>query len=67
MEENTILIDGMSCQHCVARVKKAIEALAGVKGLNVSVGKAEVSFDGSETGIAEIKDAIAKAGYKIRQ
>lgn len=66
MEKVTILIDGMSCQHCVMRVKKSIEALPGVSGLEVEVGKAIVTFDAAKVGKADIEAAVGKAGYKIR-
>lgn len=66
MTEATILIDGMSCMHCVMRVKKAIEALPGISGLNVEVGKADLQFDESQTTRATIEAAVIKAGYKIR-
>jgi copper chaperone len=44
----TLQIDGMSCQHCVMRVKKAIEALSGVSEASVDVGVAKVTFDESK-------------------
>jgi len=66
MTEATIQIDGMSCMHCAMRVKKAIEALAGINSLNVEVGKAEVSYDESQITRPDIEAAIIKAGYKIR-
>jgi len=66
MTEATIIIDGMSCMHCVMRVKKAIEALPGISGLNVEVGKAELQFDESQTNRTAIEAAVIKAGYKIR-
>ncbi|MBI5848449.1 MAG: heavy-metal-associated domain-containing protein [Nitrospirae bacterium] len=66
MTEATILIDGMSCMHCAMRVKKAIEALAGINSLNVEVGKAEVRYDESQSSKSAIEAAIIKAGYKIK-
>ncbi len=66
MTEATIEIEGMSCQHCVMRVKKAIEGLDGVKKADVVVGQAKVSFDESKTQKAAIENAIVKAGYKIK-
>ena len=60
-----IRIEGMSCQHCVMRVKKALEGLNGVTTLNVTVGQAEVSFDESKVQKKDIEDTIVKAGYKI--
>lgn len=66
MIETTIQIDGMSCQHCVMRVKKAVEGLAGVVKSDVEVGQAKVAFDESKIQKKEIEDAIVKAGYKIK-
>jgi copper chaperone len=66
MKEITINIEGMSCQHCVMRVKKAIEGLAGISGLSVEVGSAKVTFDESKIQQADIENAVVKAGYKIK-
>ncbi len=66
MTEATIYIDGMSCQHCVMRVKKAIESLDGIKKAEVEIGKAQVAFDESKIQKEEIENAIIKAGYKIK-
>lgn len=66
MTEATIQIDGMSCMHCAMRVKKAIEGLAGINSLNVEVGKADVSYDESQTSKTDIEAAIIKAGYKLK-
>ncbi len=65
MAEATIKIEGMSCQHCVMRVKKAIEGLTGITGAEVEVGSAKVGYDESKTSRKEIEDAITKAGYRI--
>ncbi len=66
MTEAIISIEGMSCQHCVMRVKKAIEGLRGINKADVEVGKAKVTFDESQTGKKEIEEAIVKAGYKVK-
>jgi len=65
MAEVTIKIDGMTCQHCVAAVKKALDAIDGVSSSTVEVGRAMVSFDSSKTSSDEISGAIQNAGYKI--
>lgn len=39
---NTVLkIEGMSCEHCVGRVDKALKALEGVQSVEVSLEKNE--------------------------
>ncbi len=66
MIETTIQVEGMSCQHCVMRVKKAVEGLAGIVKSDVQVGQIKVTFDESRIRQTAIEDAIVKAGYKIR-
>ncbi len=65
MVEVTIKIEGMSCQHCVAAVKKAVDALDGVSSSNIEVGSAVINFDESKTNRDAITGAIQSAGYKI--
>ena len=65
MSDTTINIEGMSCQHCVGRVKQALEALDGVQDVEVEVGSAKVSFDSSVVSKNEIADAVVKAGYTV--
>jgi copper chaperone len=65
MNDITLKIEGMSCQHCVMRVKKAIDAVQGVSKAEVVIGQAVVSFDETKTSKKEICAAVEKAGYKI--
>jgi copper chaperone len=57
-------IEGMTCKHCVMRVKKALEALPQVKKVEVDLNKAEAEVKG-EASSAEIKAAVEAAGYKV--
>jgi copper chaperone len=66
MKKIVISIDGMSCQHCVMRVKRALEGLAGISDLTVEVGSAQMTFDESKIQQADIENTITKAGYKIK-
>jgi copper chaperone len=63
--KTTLKIEGMSCQHCVMRVKKAIGLLPGVTGSEVDVGRADVTYDESKTGKDDLKKAVEDAGYKV--
>ncbi len=65
MSETVLMIDGMSCQHCVMRVKKAIDAIDGVSNSMVEIGKADVAFDETKTSLDAIKETITGSGYKI--
>jgi len=63
----TIGVEGMMCQHCVAHVKTALEAVKGVKEVNVELdtGTATVSAQ-SSVSQKVLEDAIVKAGYKVK-
>lgn len=58
-----IAIEGMSCEHCVAHVKEALEGL-GASGVDVSLdgGYAVCDTDKSD---AELKSAIEDEGYDV--
>lgn len=56
----------MSCQHCVMSVKKALERISGVSSVDVSIGNAKVTFDGSKTNRDELAKAVVDAGYKVK-
>lgn len=62
----TVHIKGMMCEHCEARVKKALEALAPVDAADVSHrnGTAVLKLDGVLSR-REIKEAVTSAGYKF--
>jgi len=64
--EIMLTIEGMSCQHCVMSVKKAVEGVSGVASADVSIGKAKVVFDESKTNRDKITHAVQKAGYKVK-
>jgi copper chaperone len=53
----------MSCQHCVERVKNAIERLAGTQVESISIGEVSVAFDPQMSSRDEILAAIRSAGY----
>ncbi len=63
--EKTVVIDGMTCQHCVMHVKKALSGLKGVKDAEVEIGKAvlKLSEDVFDETIAQ---AIEDAGYSVK-
>lgn len=63
--EVTIPISGMNCAACAANIEKSIRKLEGIANANVNLTteKTTVKYDPSLIRIAEIKNAISKAGY----
>ncbi|MHB8232870.1 MAG: heavy metal translocating P-type ATPase [bacterium] len=65
MKNEKINVYGMTCEHCVKTVTKAISSVKGVSSVNVSLkGKyADVSYDEKTAGLGDIKKAVKDAGY----
>mgnify|MGYP001623972780 CR=1 FL=1 len=62
----TMKIEGMMCGHCEARVKKTLEALAGVDSAEVSheAGTAVVTLN-EEVSDDVLKKAVEDQDYKV--
>ena len=63
MTRTTLKIEGMSCGHCVASVRKTLERLEGVRVETVAVGNATVDYDPAVASPEQIADAVSDAGY----
>ncbi|HOV85203.1 MAG TPA: heavy-metal-associated domain-containing protein [Syntrophobacteraceae bacterium] len=62
----SVKIKGMSCQHCVMAVTKALNEVAGIKDLEVDLSRGEATFEESEPVDMEwVRNQIRKAGYEV--
>jgi copper chaperone CopZ len=59
MKTVSLKIDGMHCEACVSRVRRALERVADVKVHEVAVGSAKIQTPDVDAAIA----AVGKAGY----
>ena len=69
MENVTIKVEGMSCEHCVRAVSNAITGIAGTANVKVELKSktASFSYDPARTGLEAIKSAIAEEGFTVSQ
>ncbi len=63
--EITIKIAGMSCGHCSARVKGALEKVAGVESAEVSHADGLAVIKGADFDPAAIRQAIEDQGFDV--
>jgi len=62
----TIKVKGMSCQHCVASVTKALSEIEGISGVKMNLEKGEATFNENTPVAPEtIKDAITRIGFEV--
>jgi len=66
MAKATLKIQGMTCNHCVMRVAKALKAVPGVRDAVVDLQTAEaaVTYDDAKVGRDKLLFAVVEAGYK---
>jgi copper chaperone len=69
-EENkmadVLKVKGMSCQHCVMSITKALNQLEGIENPQVDLTKGEVRFDNrTEVPSSRIVKAIEDAGFDV--
>jgi formate dehydrogenase gamma subunit len=66
MMVTVLKVKGMSCQHCVMSVTKALNQLEGIQNIQVDLQKGEVRFDNTKALVSNlIEKAIEEAGYEV--
>ena len=66
--QKIIDVDGITCDHCVATITKAIESLSGIIKVNVDIQKQQVvvEFNESLKNSKKILEKIGEAGFEVR-
>jgi len=65
----SITVKGMTCNHCLMSVTKALEAIPGVTKVKVDLLSGRASFEeagpGAPVDLAVVKKAIEKIGFEV--
>jgi len=65
--ETVVKIEGMTCSHCVEHVKEALEAITGVKSVDVNLEAKTASVEHDEkVSLDALKAAVTEAGYEVK-
>jgi copper chaperone CopZ len=69
MSTTTVLVSGMTCEHCVKAVTEELTALDGVQGVTIDLvtdGTSAVTITSRTTLDAEVvRQAVDEAGYAV--
>ena len=65
MMKKIINIEGMSCNHCVAHVREALEAIDGVKVMDVSLDNNNALVE-TKVDNDVLINAIEEEGYDVK-
>jgi copper ion binding protein len=60
----TFEVTGMTCQHCVDSVTRAVSAVSGISKVSVDLEYGIVTTEGNELSPTAITAAIGEAGYE---
>lgn len=66
LSKTTIPVEGMSCNACVASVKKKLKSMDGIEKVEVSLEHRQVTlaYEAGEVTPAQVQQAINEIGYK---
>lgn len=67
MERAIFQVEGMSCSHCEAIIRKSLEALGGVRSVEVDLGgkTVTVDYDASRVSADALSQQIEDQGYEV--
>jgi copper chaperone len=66
VETRTIIVTGMTCDHCANAITAEIGRLPGVTEIDVDVAHGTVSITGPQLpGDAALREAVEEAGYEL--
>ena len=63
MESIELEIEGMSCEHCVARTEKALAAVTGVNEVEVRLEPGAATVTGENVNLDDLINAVDEAGF----
>ena len=65
MSSIILKVEGMTCNHCVSSVEKAVQELGASGKVNLANKQVEVEYDETKLSVDAIKGAIEDQGYDV--
>ncbi len=68
MAHVTLLVSGMTCEHCRDKVDRALNGVSGVWGAAVDLEQdtADIDFDDRRAKAEQFVEAVRHAGYEVQ-
>lgn len=65
--KKTLVVEGMSCNHCKDAVEKAVKSLPGIMFAQVDLAAKTltVEFDETKTDIDQVRAVVEDEGYQV--
>jgi copper chaperone len=67
MIQESLKVEGMTCQHCVKTITEALGEIVGTNKVEVYLDKKEVqiNYNEKETNLKEISNKIVEMGFEL--
>ena len=67
MANQTLNVEGMTCDHCVQTIKEAVNNLIGIRGVEVDLENKQVAveYDKALLKLGSITDKIVEIGFEV--
>jgi copper chaperone len=65
MQQVTLQVNGMSCQHCVNSVEKALKEIGASGQVDLKANSVKVEYDENKLSLDTVKEAIEEQGYDV--
>ncbi|GEN34853.1 MULTISPECIES: copper chaperone CopZ [Aneurinibacillus] len=65
MQNVTLKVEGMSCNHCVKAIEGALEEIGASGKVNLAEKTVQVEYDENKVNVESIKEAIEDQGYDV--
>jgi copper chaperone len=65
MQQVTLQVNGMSCQHCVNSIEKALKEIGASGQVDLNTNSVVVEYDDSKLSLEKVKEAIEDQGYDV--
>ena len=63
----TLSISGMTCNHCVQSVHRALAQGAGVRSVQVDLKGGKAIVEGENLDIPKLQNSVEELGYKVEK
>lgn len=67
VEGITVIVEGMTCSHCEANVKRNLESLKGITNVLADNSSNTVKISGTNINLQKVKETVNGLGYKFRE
>ena len=64
-EAMIVKVKGMTCEHCVQNVRRAIEGICKPESVKINLETGQVEIIGGSCDAASVKQAVEELGYKV--